>query len=1404
MSWEDLTQEQYIDNLVRCKTKLDELKWTYNLWPKENKTPKPTFSEIVNPELIRYSILENLKMEAVLLDTFNFEVTPEMLQHDLDRMASNTKDPKRLKELFAVLNNDSMSIVQCVSKPYLVLNKLGSQYSFNNTVHTKIKFKAINELYQYHNSSNSKEMGITSYYLTYKLVEEVTKAEPSQIINDELLFEVNIEEFNKKVNLVSKPYLKEEDTAFVYYEILEKTNSILRLKSLIWPKVSLQDWLKTLNSTYHISLPKQSDYRIPKINNSHTHIEPKSNLKDTWVTSVSVDAPPSAREFHTAVWTGSEMIIWGGYDPYYFNTGGRYDPATDSWKNTKISGAPSARYLHTAVWTGTEMIIWGGSGSGANYSNVGGRYNPNTNSWQSIIITGAPSPRVEHTAIWDGTQMIIFGGKGQSNNLLNDGGLYDPLNNSWQNINTDGAPSPRSGHTSIWSGSEMIIWGGYDGSSTYSNTGGRYNPNNHSWQVTSLLSAPVGRINHSAVWTSTEMIIWGGKGSSILNNGGRYNPKTDSWTPTNLSPDTPNARQWHSAIWSGDEMIIFGGYGNTGSRYNPVNDSWQSTSFDNAPSGRLRHTAIWTGDEMIVWGGTYNGKLNTGGRYNPDNDSWQNTSTNGAPSQRIEYSSTWTGNELIIWGGYSIDNYFNNGGRFNPVTNTWIGLNSDNEPSGRRLHSAIWTGIEMIIWGGYYRGNYLDTGGRYNPNYDTWSSTSNSVTPSGRSQFTSIWTGDEMIIWGGENGARLNSGGKYNPTSDSWQSISSINAPSARTGHFSFWSGNEMIVWGGFNNGYLNSGGRYNPVNNIWQSINTSNSPISRSADNAVWAENEMIVWGGYNGKNYSNSGSRYNPQTDAWQSISSIGAPIGRHAHSSVWTGRQMIIWGGSNENGNLNTGGLYDPISDDWQTTNIIGAPSARQSHTAVWSNNSMIIWGGNISQQDFSSVGIYYPYATYSIGVSLSGLNGNQLILQNNGGDDLTLNADGLFEFGTEIIEGSDYEVTVLKNPQTPDQTCTVMNGSGSNIMSDVNNIEVVCVNNEFNVGATVTGLALGNSVELLNNGTDFLEIAINNVLTYFGNQVQNGMDYAVTVETQPTSPNQICTVSGGANGDGTGTIVSQDVTDIWVSCVTIQYDINIAVSGLAQGNSISFSNGNDSIVFNSNTTDTISTQEDGTAFDVSITSSQPVSPNQICSFTSPENGSLNGTDVAISVECLTTQYTVGGSLTGLEVGNSLVAQNNLTDDLTLSKNGDFSFNTPIYDLNQYSVSVFTQPITPNQTCIVSQGTGTVNGNNIEDIDIVCTINTYFLGGNVSGLMYGNDLLLNNGDNFKLIDQNGPYIFNTPIPDESDYDVQVYLQPSAPIQPCQVINGASTISGNDVTNIDVICNLGNDLIYRNGFNE
>src|SRR5439155_15082969 len=81
---------------------------------------------------------------------------------------------------------------------------------------------------------------------------------------------------------------------------------------------------------------------------------------EAWAATSPTNAP-SARYSGTAVWTGSEMIVWGGYNgSSYLNTGARYAPATDSWVTTTTTNAPSARIDHTAVWTGSQMIIWGG------------------------------------------------------------------------------------------------------------------------------------------------------------------------------------------------------------------------------------------------------------------------------------------------------------------------------------------------------------------------------------------------------------------------------------------------------------------------------------------------------------------------------------------------------------------------------------------------------------------------------------------------------------------------------------------------------------------------------------------------------------------------------------------------------------------------------------------------------------------------------------------------------------------------------------------------------------------------------------------------------------------------------------------------------------------------------------
>src|SRR5262249_14596844 len=103
------------------------------------------------------------------------------------------------------------------------------------------------------------------------------------------------------------------------------------------------------------------------------------------------------------------------------NTGGRYNPSTNSWTATSIGNAPDARAQHTAVWTGSNMIVWGGEGNVP--FNSGGRYYPDIDLWVSTRTTNAPSGRFSHTAVWTGSEMIVWGGS-NSNGQGNTGGRY--------------------------------------------------------------------------------------------------------------------------------------------------------------------------------------------------------------------------------------------------------------------------------------------------------------------------------------------------------------------------------------------------------------------------------------------------------------------------------------------------------------------------------------------------------------------------------------------------------------------------------------------------------------------------------------------------------------------------------------------------------------------------------------------------------------------------------------------------------------------------------------------------------------------------------------------------------------------------------------------------------------------
>lgn len=102
------------------------------------------------------------------------------------------------------------------------------------------------------------------------------------------------------------------------------------------------------------------------------------------------------------------------------NTGGRYDPTSNTWTAISTLGAPSARVGHTITWTGLEMIVWGGDIS----SVIGARYRPSTNTWKTMTTTGSPSARINHTAVWTGTNVIVWGGS--NGTTMGDGGQYTP------------------------------------------------------------------------------------------------------------------------------------------------------------------------------------------------------------------------------------------------------------------------------------------------------------------------------------------------------------------------------------------------------------------------------------------------------------------------------------------------------------------------------------------------------------------------------------------------------------------------------------------------------------------------------------------------------------------------------------------------------------------------------------------------------------------------------------------------------------------------------------------------------------------------------------------------------------------------------------------------------------------
>ncbi len=170
------------------------------------------------------------------------------------------------------------------------------------------------------------------------------------------------------------------------------------------------------------------------------------------------------------------MLVWGAEEfvsgvVASTDTGAELDPTTLTWRN--IPDTFIAPRQSVAVWTGSELLVWGGqSPEGKTIFNGGELYNPATRTWKTMSIRYAPEGRTlasttivigpngadPRVVVWGGIDTSVDG-PNPAAGILYDGSIYNVATDNWTQL-PKGILSPRIGAAMVWTGHELIVWGG--------------------------------------------------------------------------------------------------------------------------------------------------------------------------------------------------------------------------------------------------------------------------------------------------------------------------------------------------------------------------------------------------------------------------------------------------------------------------------------------------------------------------------------------------------------------------------------------------------------------------------------------------------------------------------------------------------------------------------------------------------------------------------------------------------------------------------------------------------------------------------------------------------------------------------------------------------------------------------
>ena len=446
------------------------------------------------PDAVIRAKAEDAVLESAALQRiWGIAITGPQLQAELDRMAAHSQSPDVLAELWAAVGGDARRAAECLARPLLADRLIQTAYAFDERIHGALEARVRREL-----EGITTAEGLKASSGVYREVEWHVRAQdarrPDALALDRETFEARTREVERElagrsagVVIGRVSALREDESRFYVVAVLAFDDQRIRLATAEWEKRPFRDWWSEARRSLPAYVkPLAFDLKLPPL--------PRLLCRpDRWTPTLQLLDP---RYHHTAVWTGSEMIVFGGMSDVgtVYGDGSRYDPATDTWTLLPTVDAPSRREEHVAVWTGQEMIVWGSAPD-----NSGGRYNPATNRWTPISTANAPTTRADASAVWTGTEMIIWGGV-HADAALNDGGRYNPATDTWTGMAV--APlAPRMFHATVWTGTEMIVWGGNNSyiGELYGD-GARYRPSTNQWTPVASLNAPNARsVPHGGV-----------------------------------------------------------------------------------------------------------------------------------------------------------------------------------------------------------------------------------------------------------------------------------------------------------------------------------------------------------------------------------------------------------------------------------------------------------------------------------------------------------------------------------------------------------------------------------------------------------------------------------------------------------------------------------------------------------------------------------------------------------------------------------------------------------------------------------------------------------------------------------------------------------------------------------------